>query len=115
MAVRQKPDDRRGDRTGRRLPLGPTHFVVLVAGLTLVLTFVAIAVYPTAYAEYVQDVGIKRFEPQYGFRSGLVVWRAPGQNEESVWGIVSVTSDGALARAGVRAGDIPVSQHNRAV
>ena len=115
MAVRQKPDDRRGDKTSRRLLLGPTHFVVLVAGLTLVLTFVALAVYPTAYSEYVQDVGIKRFERQYGFRSGLVVWREPGQNQEWVWGIVSVTSDGVFARAGIRAGDIPVSEHDRAV
>lgn len=115
MAVRQRPDARRGDKTGPRLSLGPSHFVVLVVALTLVLTVVAIVVYPTAYSEYVQDVGIKRFERQYGFKSGLVVWRAPGQTEESVWGIVSVTSDGAFARAGVRAGDIPVSQHDRAV
>src|SRR5262245_10356396 len=115
MAVRQRPDARRGDETGPRLLLGPTHFVVLMVGLTLVLTIVAIGVYPTEYAEYVQDVGITRFERQYGFTSGMVVWRAPGQDEESVWGIVSVTPDGAFARAGVRAGDIPLSQHYRAV
>jgi hypothetical protein len=114
MAVRQKPNDRRGYKTGR-IPLGPTHFVVLLAGLTLVLTFVAIAVYPTAYSDYVQDVGIKRFERQYGFQSGLVVWGERGRNQQSVWGIISVTPDGAFARAGVRAGDIPVSQHYRDV
>lgn len=105
MAVRQRPDDRRGDRTGPRISLGMPQFALLVAGLASVLTVIAIVVYPSAYSQYVQDVGIKRFERQYGFRSGVVAWREPGRDRQSVWGIVSVTSDGAFARAGVREGD----------
>jgi hypothetical protein len=115
MAVRHRPHARRGDRADPLLSLGSTQFVVLVSGLALVLTFVAIAVYPTAYSQYVQNVAIKRFERQFGFHSGLVTWQGIGGEQGSAWGIVSVTSDGAFARSGVRAGDIPMSQHNRAV
>jgi hypothetical protein len=115
MAARQRSDFRRSDRTSQKVSLGSVQFVVLLTGLGLVLTVVAIAVYPDAYRRYVQDVGIKRFEHQYGFRSGLVTWREPGQDVESVWGIVSVTSDGAFARAGVREGDVPWSPHDRVV
>ena len=115
MAVRHRLDARRRDRSGPRPSLGSTQFVVLVSGLALVLTVVAIGVYPTAYLQYVQGVAIKRFEREFGFQSGLVAWHRNGRDQESVWGIVSVTPDGAFARAGVRAGDIPVSHHDRAV
>jgi hypothetical protein len=115
MAARQRSDFRCSDRTGPKATLGSAQFVVLLTGLGLVLTVVAIAVYPDAYRQYVQDVGIKRFERQYGFRSGLVTWRKSGRDVESMWGIVSVTSDGAFARAGVRKGDVPWSAHDRVV
>jgi hypothetical protein len=87
--------------------------VVIVGGLALVLIVVGFAIYPSAYRRYVQDVGIKKFETEFGFRTGLVEWQAPGKARELVWGVVAVTPNGAFARAGVRDGDIPLAAHDR--
>jgi hypothetical protein len=104
---------RRAESGSQFVRLGTWQFVVMVAGLALVLTAAGLAVYPSAYRRYLQDFGIKKFETEFGFRTGLVGWQEPGKARELMWGVVAVTPNGAFARAGVRDGDIPLAFHDR--
>jgi hypothetical protein len=85
----------------------------MMAAGALVLTAAALAVYPSAYQQYLQDVGMKKFETEFGFRTGLVEWQEAGKARELTWGVVAVAPNGAFALAGVRDGDIPLGFHNR--
>jgi hypothetical protein len=106
------PDARTVARNLPPVTLGSAQGFILLAGLTTVFTVMALVLYPWAYQQWIKEVGIRSFEGPYGFRTGLVERRWPGQDAEHVWGIVSVDPGGHFARAGVRDGDIPFDQHD---
>jgi hypothetical protein len=87
------------------------HFAVVAVGLVVVMVVAGILLYPTLYVQYIQEFGIKRFEGQYGFRSGLVLVQSSTSQPERTWGIVSVVPGGTFSRLGVRDGDIPFEYH----
>ena len=96
MARAHRLHVRRAESGPQFVRLGTWQFVVMVAGVALVLTAAGLAVYPSAHRRYLQDVCIKKFETEFGFRTGLVEWQAPGKAPELVWGVVAVTPNGAF-------------------
>jgi hypothetical protein len=95
----------------RLVTLGPAQLAVVTAGVFLVLTVAAVLVYPELYVQYIQRFGIREFEAHYGFRTGAVQVHFKDQQPETQWGIVWVAPDGAFARLGLRAADIPFAYH----
>jgi hypothetical protein len=79
--------------------------------MVLVLALTGVVLYPALHVRYIQEFGIKPFETQYGFRTGVVSLQLSAGQPVSAWGIVWVAPDGPLARAGVRSGDIPSDNH----
>src|SRR4029450_11722221 len=98
MARAHHPHVRRAESGPQLVRLGTGQSVVMVAGLALVLTAAGLGVYPSAYRRYLQDFGIKKFETEFGFHTGLMEWQEPGNARELTWGIVAVTPNGAFAR-----------------
>lgn len=87
------------------LMLGASHYFIVVGGIVLVFTFIFIAnVYH--WGDMYAELAIKRFERSFGFVVGAVVV-SDHHGQRRRWGVVSVVPDGALDRAGIRAGDIP--------
>ncbi len=93
------------------LTLGMWQFAILAVCMVLVLALTGVVMYPALTVRYIQEDGVKSFESQFGFRTGLVDLQAPAAQPVSVWGIVWVAPDGSFARAGVRSGDIPSDDH----
>jgi len=87
-----------------------TRYLVLLAGVGLVLLVVTIAIWPWPYAFVVERFILPEYESAFGFRGG----RLPigtGKESFTIYALVAVTPDGRLGRAGARAGDIPVEYH----
>src|SRR5829696_10582302 len=92
------------------LRLGAAQFAVLLAGLvTIALTFGITCSYEfyDAYAR----VAARRFEQQYGFRTGRVLVPEDSGNVRETWGIAVVVPGGLFERVGVRPGDRPFGYH----
>ena len=92
------------------LCLGSAQFAVLLAGLvTVALTFGITCSYDfyDAYAR----TAVRRFEQQYGFRTGRVLVPDDSGNVRETWGIAVVLPGGLFERVGVRPGDRPFGYH----
>lgn len=86
------------------------RYLVLLAGVALVILVVTIAIWPWPYAFVVEHFILPEYEVQFGFRGG----RLPvsiGETNHTIYALVAVAPDGKLARAGARSGDIPVEYH----
>jgi len=86
------------------------RYVVLLVGVGLALVTSVWVVWPWPYYFAVERFMLPKYEDRLGFRGGrvTVTW---GQEPFTVYGFVSVQSGGVMARAGVKAGDIPVEYH----
>jgi hypothetical protein len=87
-----------------------TRYVVLLAGVGLVLLVVTIAIWPWPYAFVVERFILPEYESTFGFRGGRL---SVGTGDEAftIYALMVVVPDGKLARAGARAGDIPIEYH----
>ena len=81
------------------------RYVFVSAGLALLLITVPFFVWPQLDDWVVERFLLSRYEERFGFHGG---WIRPADSEYSVYGITHVVPDGRLARAGVKAGDLPV-------
>jgi hypothetical protein len=96
-----------------QIRLGWSHLALVASGLATVLVVVWIAFMPAWEEFYVREFALPRIADRYGFQFGMVQVSRDGQSYLSP-GIVSVSPDGALARMGVRAGDVPFAYHGNA-
>jgi hypothetical protein len=90
---------------------GSRQYAILAVGVLFALIVTGIVLYPDLYVRYIQEFGIKRFEAQYGFRTGQVAVRSSAPESQLVWGIVWVVPGGVFSRLGLRDGDIPFAYH----
>ena len=77
-----------------------SRYLVLLAGLGLVVLVAVVCIWPWPYYAAVERYVFPTYEAEFGFRWGTVACR-----ERSVGGIIHVTPGGRMAQAGVRAGD----------
>ena len=75
-----------------------------------VLVVVCMALMPALEQLYATEVGLPRLGSRYGFEFGPVTVSRDNMTYE-LDGIVSLTSDGELARMGVRAHDVVLGSH----
>jgi hypothetical protein len=92
--------------------LGWSHYAVVAGGLGGVLVVLWIAFMPNVEDFYIREFLVPRIGERYGFQFGMVQVTRDGHTYETP-GIVTVNSDGAFARMGVRPGDIPFEFHGR--
>jgi hypothetical protein len=105
LGTRRQPAQRRPSG------LGPAQWWSVVAVLCLIAVYFAIATIPTWYTEYRIASDGPILQRCFGFAAAEVP-APPDAPVERVFAITSVNPDGALAKAGVRAGDVPVGyQH----
>jgi hypothetical protein len=90
--------------------LGSSQLAIIGSGLGTVLAVVWIAFMPQLEELYAREFVLPRIADRYGFQFGMVQVRGAGESYLSP-GIVSVRLDGAFARMGVRAGDLPFAFH----
>jgi hypothetical protein len=90
--------------------LGSSELAIVGSGVGTVLAVLWIAFMPQLEELYVRDSVLPRIADRYGFQFGMVQVRRDGESYLSP-GIVSVSPDGAFARMGVRAGDLPFAFH----
>ena len=90
--------------------LGWSQLAVVTSGVGTVLMVVGIAFMPQLEELYVREFLLPRMADRYGFRIGMLQVSHDGHSCAS-HGIVSVRPDGAMARLGVRAADIPFAFH----
>ncbi len=86
------------------------RYVVLLAGVGLVVLVVTIVIWPWPYAFVVERFILPEYEITFGFRGG----RLPISMRDTsytIYALVEVSPDGKLAHAGARPGDIPVEYH----
>ncbi len=98
------------DRRSEAIRAAWGRYVVLLAGVALVLLVVTIAVWPWLDAFVVEHLLLPQYETSFGFRGG----RLPVSMEDTsytIYALVAVVPNGRLARAGARSGDIPVERH----
>jgi hypothetical protein len=86
------------------------RYVVLLAGVGLVVLVVTIVIWPWSYALMVERFVLPQYETTFGFRGGRLPVSMGGTNY-TIYALVAVSPDGKLARAGARPGDIPVEYH----
>lgn len=91
----------------RQMRLGLAHWWSVVAGICLVVVYVVIVMMPMWYTEYRIATDGPVLQRCFGFVAAQVPAPA-GVPLERVFAITSVNPEGALAKAGVRAGDLPV-------
>ena len=83
---------------------------VVACGVGAVLLVVWIAFMPAWQEVYVREVALPRIAGRYGFEMGAVTFSRDNVMD-TLPGILSVDPDGALARMGVRRGDVPFAHH----
>ena len=90
--------------------LGGAQLAVVASGVGAVLLAVGIAFMPTWQEVYVREAALPRIAGRYGFEMGAVTFSRATVTHASP-GILSLDPDGALARMGVRRGDVPFAHH----
>jgi hypothetical protein len=86
------------------------RYLVVLAGVGLVVLVVIIAIWPWPYAFVVERFILPEYEVSFGFRGG----RLPvsmGDSSYTLYALLEVSPDGKLAHAGARSGDIPIGYH----
>jgi hypothetical protein len=86
------------------------RYLVVLAGVGLVVLVITIAIWPWPYAFVVEHFILPEYEASFGFRGG----RLPvsmGGSSHTIYALLEVLPDGKLAHAGARSGDIPVEYH----
>ena len=86
------------------------RYIVLLAGVGLVVLVITIAIWPWPYAFVVERFIMPEYETRFGFRGGRLPVRT-GETTHTIYALVAVSPDGKLARAGAKPGDIPVEYH----
>ena len=84
------------------------RYAAVSAGLALLVATFLLGIWPLPYEWTVEKVYLPSYEEEFGFHGGRI--RSAG-SESSAYGITYVVPGGRLARAGVKAGDIPVEHH----
>lgn len=79
------------------------RYAAVLAGVVTTLLILLFLAWPEPYLEYVESTFLPRYEKRFGFRGG----RLPTSKDSSIYAIIEVVSEGRLAAAGVRSGDIP--------
>jgi len=93
------------------MQLGAPQLVVVLSGL-LAVAICFWALQPYDWEDlYYRDVAIPRMQESYGFGWGVVTFRCHGAPVHTFHGITSVLPGGKLSRLGIRAGDVPFTQH----
>lgn len=95
----------------RSIGLGPAQWWSVVAVVCLVVVYVAITTIPPWYTEYRTATDGPILQRCFGLVAAEVP-APPDGPVERVFAITWVNADGALAKAGVRAGDLPVGYHH---
>lgn len=98
------------DRRSEAIRAAWGRYVVLLAGVALVVLVVTIAVWPWLDGFVVEHLILPEYETSFGFRGG----RLPvsmGDSTYTIYALVAVVPNGKLARAGAKSGDIPVEHH----
>lgn len=93
-------------RTSEPIRAGWGQYVVVLAVLATIFVVATIVLWPLPYAFAVEHFVLPEYHAAFGFRGGSV----PVAGATS-YAIVEVTPGGALHRAGVRSGDMPVEYH----
>jgi hypothetical protein len=83
---------------------------IVAAGLATVLAVVWITFMPSLEQFYALEFALPRLQQRYGFQFGTVKFSRDNVTYERE-GILSVVSDGELARMGVRRHDVPFAHH----
>ena len=92
------------------------HWWYVVAVLTTLLVVTVLAVSPTLIHEYEMRVRGPELQECLGFTASEVSVLTNGSEEIRLFAITSLREDSPLARAGIRAGDMPVGyEHGFAV
>jgi hypothetical protein len=91
----------------RLVPLKPSHFVILLTWVALVVFISANVWSPGLAGMYASEIGLPAMEKRYGFTYGKV--RTPlGYMTD---GIVALDRDGLLAQRGLQLHDAPWDGH----
>ena len=86
------------------------RYVILLAGLGLVFLVGTLVAWPWPYGLAVEGLILPQYETRLGFHGGRVPVTTGGVSY-TIYALVTVEPGGIMARAGVRAGDIPVEYH----
>jgi hypothetical protein len=95
--------------TAGPLTLGRMGFLYTAVVLLVVLPVIcALAFFPVVENYWCAWFEIPQYEQKFGFKWGSL---ESADANHTVYGITSVQPDGAFAKAGIRAGDVPRMQH----
>jgi hypothetical protein len=90
--------------------LGWSQFALVSTGFGVVLIVLFLAFMPNVEEFFAREFFLPGMADRYGFQLGTLQATRDGQSY-TFPGIVMVHPDGALARMGVRPGDMPVGDH----
>jgi hypothetical protein len=101
------------DRSSEMVRASLVRYIVVVCGLALVILILVTAMWPWPYYAAVERYLLPEYEGKFGFRWGRVEIRV-GDASQTVGVLVAVSPGGRMAKAGARAGDIPVAYQSAA-
>jgi hypothetical protein len=96
----------------RLIRLSPSHFAVLLSGLTSVMVILFVVAGPSLWDMCAREIGLQTMGRRHGFKYGAILTpRDERGSGPTIYGIVDLDHDAALARLGLRVHDAPWAYH----